>query len=94
MLVISTTLFSHLHLCLPSGLFHSGLPTKTLYAPLLRLLFYYAVTSFCKNNVACPSMRDVKAETVEHSLKVSNRRHVSNCLTHKQNFIQSGYAWL
>jgi len=29
---------SHLRLCLPSGLFHSGLPTKTLYEPLLSLI--------------------------------------------------------
>ena len=29
------TLSSHLYLGLPSGLFHSGLPTKTLYTPLL-----------------------------------------------------------
>jgi hypothetical protein len=28
-------LSSHLYLGLPSGLFHSGFPTKTLYAPLL-----------------------------------------------------------
>jgi len=28
-------LSSHLHLGLPSGLFHSGFPTKTLYTPLL-----------------------------------------------------------
>jgi hypothetical protein len=27
-------LSSHLHLCLPSGLFHSGFPTKILYTPL------------------------------------------------------------
>jgi len=30
-LILST----HLHLCLPSGLFPSGFPTKTLYTPLL-----------------------------------------------------------
>ena len=29
------TLSSHLHLCLPSGLFPSDFPTKTLYEPLL-----------------------------------------------------------
>jgi len=28
-------LFTHLHLGLPSGLFPSGFPTKTLYSPLL-----------------------------------------------------------
>ena len=28
-------LFSHLCLCLPSGLFPSGFPTKTLYSPLI-----------------------------------------------------------
>jgi len=47
----------------------SGLTTKTLYAPLLRLLLYYFITSFCKENVAYPNKHDVKTATVEHNLK-------------------------
>jgi len=33
---------SYLHLCLPSGLFPSNLPTKTVYTPLLSLYVQHA----------------------------------------------------
>ena len=35
----STLIFSHLHLCLPSGLFPSDFPTKTLYTSLYTCIY-------------------------------------------------------
>jgi hypothetical protein len=37
-LKIHFNIILHFRLCLPSGLFPSGLPTKTLYAPLLSII--------------------------------------------------------
>ena len=42
-------LYSHLRLCLPSGLFPSGFPAKTLYTPLLSPIRY--------RNSICPNIK-------------------------------------
>ena len=58
-------LSSQLHLALPSGLFLSGFPTKTIYTPLLSLYFRYkwrCFNIFCNisvsdslSSVVCPA---------------------------------------
>ena len=84
-------LSSHLRLGLPSGLFPSGFPTKTLYAPLISpmhssLLYKNLITKICSNYyLACFIWASTWSLMLwEHKLRASKNSVLRYTFGHKR----------